>query len=92
MKPTESDLRALEILGEPRTCTELGEILWDHGRRRNRQSWARPAGKVLARLVRVGWVHEHGGRRIACGYWVPRRFVRSREGDKVLAREPRKAE
>lgn len=36
------------------TCTQLGEELWvtPHG---NRQSWARPAGKILARLRGMGY-------------------------------------
>lgn len=40
------------------TCTELGEQLWGMAHR-NRQSYARPAGKVIARLKRLGLVEEN---------------------------------
>ena len=52
---------ALEKLAErPLTCTELGEALWGWGGKRhvNRQSYARPAGKVIQRLVRDGLVER----------------------------------
>jgi hypothetical protein len=50
--------RALQILAEPCTCTELGERLWRDGSRRrvNRQSYARPAGRIVRRLVDAGLV------------------------------------
>lgn len=65
MSLTESDHRALEAVvqvAERRsdgkfTCTELGEVLFD-GPRRNRQCYARPAGKVLHRLEAMGYVES----------------------------------
>lgn len=58
MPPTEADLRALQVLKAERgrlSCTQVGERLWGRPAR-SPQSWARPAGKVLRRLVEVGWV------------------------------------
>lgn len=42
--------RALIFLARPRSCTELGEHLWGT-KGRVPQSYARPAGKLIARLV-----------------------------------------
>lgn len=61
---------AIDFLQEPRTCTELGSHLWSGkaGRpSRNRQCYARPAGKIVKALVALGLVrramrHECGGR------------------------------
>lgn len=55
--PTEIEVKALEVLRVPRTCTELGECLWGiyngnkRQKRTNRQSYARPAGKIVKRLM-----------------------------------------
>jgi predicted transcriptional regulator len=48
-------LAAIETLDERFTCTELGEALWGAGGRQ-RQSYARPAGKAIKRLVLAGLV------------------------------------
>lgn len=57
---TEIEKRALEFLSSPRSCTEVGEHLWADAGRKNspRQSWARPAGALLARLRRKGLVRK----------------------------------
>lgn len=42
------------------TCTEIGEVLWrnrSHGRR-NRQSYALPAGALAKRAMKIGVVRE----------------------------------
>jgi hypothetical protein len=52
---TETDEAVLKLLANGNmTPTEIGETLW--GGRRNRQAYARPAGKVLHRLQRMGKV------------------------------------
>lgn len=53
---TDTDAKALAVLAShgPCSCTELGELVWTENRTRNRQSWARPAGKALHRLRRLG--------------------------------------
>lgn len=57
---TYSDRKAILIAdtfeGKPFTCTMLGERLFDGTR--TRQAYARPAGKVLHRLKRKGYVRE----------------------------------
>lgn len=58
---TDHDQRALAIIKQhgPLSCTVLGDHLFaDSERRAKRQSWARPAGKVIARLVKAGLVHR----------------------------------
>lgn len=60
MKPTGSQLtnieqRAIKLLARPMTCTELGEALWGQ-MWRNPQSYARPAGKIIRRLIAAGLV------------------------------------
>jgi hypothetical protein len=50
---TPADKRALEALDQPMSCTTLGERLWGRSTRPP-QSYARSAGKVLARLVAAG--------------------------------------
>jgi len=55
----DNEALALAFLAEPRTCTELGERLWGatcrrRGRAVNRQSYARPAGKLTKRLLDAG--------------------------------------
>lgn len=56
---TALDLAVLAFLSTPQTCTELGEHLWSHRKVFvNRQSWARPAGKIIQRLVREGKVER----------------------------------
>jgi len=54
---------ALQYLKQPRTCTELGEYLWTQLRkplRRTspRQSYARPAGRIIQRLIKMGRVQR----------------------------------
>lgn len=54
MTVTDEAVLALLATGNM-TCTEVGETMW--GRRgKGRQSYARPAGKVLHRLKRLGKV------------------------------------
>lgn len=73
---TERDLFALAgcdslvALGDHTfTPTELGEHLWpETAGYRMRQSMARPAGKVIARLVRAGYV-KATERRQSDGTW-----------------------
>ncbi len=53
-----SDWRALDVWrtklgGHPVTCTELGEALYGQSGR-TRQAYARPGGRVIARLVAAG--------------------------------------
>lgn len=43
------------------SCTEIGETLW--GGINKRQSYARPAGRIMKRLLNAGRVREH---------WEPR--------------------
>lgn len=50
------DNKALALLTEPTTCTELGEELW--GGVRKRQCYARPAGKIIKRLVEAKLVER----------------------------------
>jgi hypothetical protein len=64
---TAIESRALGLLSKrPMNCTELGEALWSTGRV-NRQSYARPAGKIIQRLVRAGLV-----RRVFPDGWLKR--------------------
>lgn len=51
MKSEDIEARAMRFLAEPRSCTELGEHLWGT-RHRMPQAYARPAGALIARLVR----------------------------------------
>lgn len=53
MTPQELRSAVLEFLCVPHTCTELGEHLWhqDSVRNVNRQSYARPAGKLIRKLI-----------------------------------------
>lgn len=62
---TEIETRVLSLLKKgPRTCTEVGSELWGTEYRKP-QSYARPAGKVLARLVKAGHVKsEFQGHRL----------------------------
>jgi hypothetical protein len=58
---TEIQQKTLDALANgPLTCTELGEILWPDRRSlsADRQSWARPAGKVLHSLKKLGLVKD----------------------------------
>lgn len=50
--------RVLELLKQrgPQSCTQIGEELFDGNR--NRQAYARPAGKVLHSLKRKGLVEQ----------------------------------
>ncbi|TWT57236.1 hypothetical protein KOR42_05940 [Thalassoglobus neptunius] len=61
-KPVTVDDVVLELREHPgMTCTELGERLWRaKGRRRNvnRQSYARPAGKLVKKAIEMGLVTE----------------------------------
>ena len=57
LSKTDSDvLSRLASLG-PQSCTEIGEHVW--GGKRNRQCYARPAGRVLHRLKRAGLVDRY---------------------------------
>lgn len=63
------DNKALFWLRMPLSCTGLGSLLW--GGRRKPQSYARPAGAVIARLVRLGLVvrvYPPGGQKRAPQY------------------------
>jgi len=68
---TETDIKALRLLKEPLTCTELGEQMWTGARQNSpRQTYARPAGKVIQRLKRAKLVRctsRDRDRRVA---WV----------------------
>lgn len=56
---TDIEQRVMELLKErPCSCTEIGEHLWCRGRKA-RQSYARPAGKIIKRLIEAGIVREH---------------------------------
>ena len=48
------EILVLKLLKKPMTCTEVGEMLW--GGKRNRQSYARPAGAIIVRLRKAGLV------------------------------------
>jgi hypothetical protein len=60
---TEADRRALVAVDKVArpdgtfTCSELGEELWGT-LSRNPQSYARPAGAVIRRLIQAGYVRE----------------------------------
>ena len=54
---TYSELQVLLLLDQPLSCTEVGERLWSKGKRKP-QSYARPAGKILRKLLKKGFV-EH---------------------------------
>ena len=75
--------KAMEYLLEPRSCTELGEHLWGwSGRRVHRQSYARPAGKLIARLVREGKVvYAERATLARCigDYWSPKLWKAAEE-------------
>ena len=54
--------RLILLLGQrPMTCTEIGETMW--GGKKNRQAYARPAGKLVAVARRQGLVIESPLRR-----------------------------
>jgi len=66
MIETEADRRAILVAdsfgGEPFTCTMLGESLYRDSiaaASRNRQCYARPAGRVLRRLEKMGYVERN---------------------------------
>ncbi len=59
--------RALDHLKQPRTCSALGAYLWEDYKLRFSQTYARPAGKLIRRLVSKGKV-----RRIYPGGWEHR--------------------
>ncbi len=66
---TETEKKVLRFLAEfpGSTCTEVGEAVFARGNKARhvlRQSYARPAGKVLKRLVALGHVRSEE-RRIA---------------------------
>lgn len=48
--------KVLRYLYEPRTCTEVGETVFENPCFRTRQAFARPAGKVIRGLERLGLV------------------------------------
>jgi hypothetical protein len=57
----EADQRALAILRErgPLPCSQLGEALWGRRGAGNCSCpWARPAGRLLHRLLKLGLVHR----------------------------------
>lgn len=61
MKLSPIEKKALELLATPQSCTSLGELLWlfDDQKRRisaMRQSYARPAGKIVKKLRGLGLV------------------------------------
>jgi hypothetical protein len=68
MTTTRKDEAVLKYLKEHpnQTCSSLGASLWRHGYQGGRkpQAYARPAGKVLRRLERLGLVlykyRKHG--------------------------------
>lgn len=64
MDSTMDQLLALLHQRPELTCTEIGESLW--GGRRLRQSYARPAGKLVKRAIQAGLVCEYTarGRRV----------------------------
>ena len=80
--PTTKETEALAFLREPHSCTELGEHLWaKRGPGVNRQSYARPAGKLIKRLLAKGlvvraWVVETARRR-GIRRWGPALYVAS---------------
>lgn len=48
--------KVLRCLDEPRTCTEVGEQVFENPHLRTRQAFARPAGKVIRSLERLEMV------------------------------------
>lgn len=61
---TESQREMLALLTpEPQRCAGLGERLWHHGRGNQASGtstcpWARPAGKVLRHLEKLGYAKQ----------------------------------
>ena len=58
---TPTDIKVMRLLSERgrATCTQVGETIWGGGvagKARDRQHYARPAGRALHRLQRVGLV------------------------------------
>jgi hypothetical protein len=53
-KLTDTDRAVLTMLKQPCTCTAVGEQIW--GGVRMPQAYARPGGKAIQRLVRLGLV------------------------------------
>jgi hypothetical protein len=71
--------RILEMLATgPKSCTEIGEELWSK-RSCNRQSFARPAGKLLHRLKRLGLVEQCS---VKIGNGIYKSMWRSRPNEK----------
>lgn len=70
------DLEAIRLLEkEPLSCVQLGERLWPE-KNCMRQALARPAGKIVRRLVKAGFAFPVSGDR--------RRYVASPSGLKEL--------
>lgn len=67
LTPTQASALAILTDHGPCSCTELGELLWTENRRRNRQAWARPAGKVLRALERLGLAEQRRTRQMYSG-------------------------
>ena len=70
-KLTDTDLRALALwddrpAGTVLTCTQIGESLFPGTRMR--QCYARPGGKVAARLARMGFLRRASIEGHAGGY------------------------
>lgn len=88
---SETEQIAIQFLTTPRTCTELGEHLW--GGKRSRQSYARPAGKVVSRLVAAGLAsraYPPGWRKRSPQWSATPRAVRMATGRLDPAEESRK--
>lgn len=53
---TAAQHKVLLCLSAPKSCTEVGEEVFDNPYRRTRQAFARPTGKILRQLERMGLV------------------------------------
>lgn len=60
MTKTDEAIRKVieELKGKPRTCTEIGSLLWGKPYRKW-QAYARPGGRILHRMKRMGLVEQY---------------------------------
>lgn len=81
---TKGDAKMLALLTEdqPQRASELGTQLWGKGHRKP-QSYARPAGRVLARLSGMGYARSV----VVPGDWSYVAWVCTADGTKEKARK-----
>jgi len=82
MPLTETQQAVLRLLQEMKTCTAVGETLWHKLRGRTRQSYARPAGKVIRGLEKLGLVCQ--GSKRSLGHTRYNLWRITHEGQKAL--------